>query len=74
MAVELRNRLSERVGTKLPTTVAFDSSDGARRWRSCCWRSFLQRARHVGKARQLEVRPSSKTEWLRSIEALLRGA
>ena len=24
MAVELRNRLSARVGTKLPTTVAFD--------------------------------------------------
>ena len=24
MAVELRNRLSGRVGTKLPTTVAFD--------------------------------------------------
>ena len=33
MAVELRNRLSARVGTKLPTTVAFDyptpTGDGA---------------------------------------------
>jgi hypothetical protein len=41
-AVALRNRLSGRVGTKLPTTLAFDHPT-ATGWRSCWWRSWSWR-------------------------------
>jgi thioesterase domain-containing protein/acyl carrier protein len=74
MAVALRNRLSERIGIRLPTTVAFDYPT-ARAMAQLMLEKLSLNARAT--LRQDTVAGAaavSKAEWLRSVEVLLRSA
>src|SRR5262249_39488313 len=74
MAVELRNRLSARVGTKLPTTLAFDYPTA-----TAMAQLLLEKVSLNGRATLSESVIAgggaiSKSEWLRSLEAFLSSA
>jgi pimaricinolide synthase PimS1 len=73
MAVALRNRLSDRIGSKLPTTVAFDHPTARAMAQLLLEKlAFDERATWRPPA-MAGGAAMSKAEWLRSIEALLRG-